>query len=432
MQRENPAPVRLANKILGKIPPLAKISSIGWAFVGLAGPTLLQLVYMVLAARILGADITGNFFLIVSCAMIASSFVGLGGGGLALRDTARDHAAAPAAVGRAQAMTLLTFPILLIPVVFAARYVTHGSVPWLLIVLIASSDLVAMRSLTTFWSMFIGREEQIRGSLLICLMPIARIVSLAGVLFVDQDQMLNFFAYGYTIASFVVLFAATIYVQRRIGRVRLSLRGFDRKSGTSFALTWLNQALQTESDKLILSLFTTPAAVAVYAVASRLMDGAFMPPRALKNVMQARMFREGALGHKGIFKLTLKIMPLTIAYGLLAWLGFVVLAPLAVWAFGPSFSALAHILPIFGALPLLRATADFGAEIFLSSDRPGIQAMTQTFTTVLRIGLGFVLIASYQLMGGVFTALAVNLVSGSILWFLAWRNMQKHIDAHGA
>lgn len=397
-----------------------KLLSICWAFVGLAGPTLLQLVYMVLAARILGAETTGNFFLIVSSATIASSFVGLGGGGLVLRDTARNHAAAPLAVGRAQTMSLLTFPVLLIPVAFVARYVTHGAVAWNLILLIASADLLAMRSLTTFWSLFIGREEQVRGSLLVCAMPLARIASLAILLFVPPVLRLEYFSYGYAIASFGVWLGAIVYVQGRIGRFHFTLRGFDHKNGVSFALTWLNQALQTESDKLILSLFAGPAEVAVYAIASRLMDGAFMPPRALKNVMQARMFREGAAGHRGIFALTLKIMPITVGYGLLAWLGFALVGPLAVWGFGPSFAELAYILPIFGALPLLRATADFGAEIFQSSDRPVVQAMTQTFTTVLRISLGFLLISSLRLRGAVLTALAVNLISGSILWVLAW------------
>lgn len=97
-----------------------------WALVGLAGPTFLQLIYIIVAARVLGADITGNFFLIVSVALVASSFVGLGAGGLVMRDTARDANKAPIAFGRAQAMSYVTFPILLPLVVAGGWYVTKG------------------------------------------------------------------------------------------------------------------------------------------------------------------------------------------------------------------------------------------------------------------------------------------------------------------
>lgn len=407
------------------IPSGRQLSGMSWAMVGLLAPTLLQLVFMICAARLLGATAAGNFFLIVSVAMIASSFVGLGGGGLTMRDTARDHDAAGTALGRALAWSLVSFPFLLIGVVVAARYVTRGAVSIPTIALVASADMLALRCLTTFWSMFIAREEQVRGSLLICTMPLARFSAILAVLFVAYEDRLNTFCYAYVMASFVVLGIAVAYVQSQVGRIKLSLGGFDMRSGVSFALTWLNQALQTESDKLILSLFGSPAMVAVYAVASRLMDGAFMPPRALKNSLQGRLFREGAGGTSGAFRLTMKILPLTVAYGLIAWAGFALSAPLVVMLFGNEYRALADVLPMLGALPLLRTIADFGAEIFLASDRPIVQAMNQTFGTTFRVLLGFGLIGAFGLSGAVMTALSVNLISGAILWTLAWRAVRR-------
>ena len=118
-------------------------------------------------------------------------------------------------------------------------------------------------------------------------------------------------------------------------------------------------------------------------------------------------------------------MPLTVGYGLVAWAGFALSAKLVVLVFGAEYDALVRILPVLGALPLLRAVADFGAEVFQSSDRPGVQAINQTFATVLRVSLGFVLIAPFGLDGAVATTLAVNLISGTVLWCLAWR-MTRH------
>lgn len=398
-----------------------RATSVLWVLVGLAGPTFLQLVYIVVAARVLGAELTGNFFLIVSVATIASSFVGLGGGGLVMRHAARDAASAAAAFGRALAMSYVTFPLMLPLVVAGAWFVTKGQIPLWVILSLGVSDLLAARMLTTSWSLFIALEEQVRASLLICTMPLARLGAIALTALWPEDQRLAAFSILYLASSFAVLGGALLYVRSRIGRSPLTLRGFDRLDGASFSMTWLNAALQTESDKLMLGLFATPAAVAVYGVASRLMDGAAMPPRALKVAFQSRLYREGASGHAGTFRLTLRILPLTVAYGIAVWIGFWLLAPLLAWVFGSDFSTLASILPLLGALPLLRAASDYGAEVFLASDRPGIQALTQTFATLLRIGLGFALIGAFELTGAVATALAVNLISGIFLWGLAWR-----------
>ncbi|MDC0660362.1 oligosaccharide flippase family protein [Leisingera sp. SS27] len=398
-----------------------KARSAAWALLGLAGPTFLQLVYMVVAARVLGADLTGNFFLIVSVALIASSFTGLGGGGLVLRDTARDAASGPLAFGRALAVSLATFPLLLPLMAVAAWLVTKGQLPLWVILLIGASDLFAARVLTTSWSLFIAREEQIRASLLICALPLARLAAVLLTGLWPEPLRLLAFSAMYFAASYLVLAGALIYVRARVGKPVLRLRGFDGKSGVSFSLTWLNGALQTESDKIILGLFSTPAMVAVYGVASRLMDGAAMPPRALRVTFQSRLFREGAQGHGKTYDLSLKLVPAVVVYGFIAWAGFAVLAPLITRVFGPEFELLSRILPVLGALPLVRAVADYGAEIFMASDRPFVQAMTQTLATSLRIGLGLFLIGGFGVQGAIATAIAVNAISASILWGLAWK-----------
>lgn len=398
-----------------------KAISVFWALLGLAGPTFLQLIYIVLAARILGAELTGNVFLIVSVALVASSFVGLGAGGLVMRDTARAKDSAPFAFGRAKAMSYVTFPFLLPLVVICGWYITKGQVPLWIILAIGLSDLLAARIVTTSWSLFIALEEQIRASFLICMLPLLRLVAVGLTVLWPEEERIVAFPVLYFIASFSALAWSLYFVQSRIGNSPLSFSGIDHFSGVSFSLTWLNSTLQTESDKLLLGLLATPAAVAVYAVASRLMDGAAMPPRALRVSFQARMFREGADGHLSVYKLTVKLLPLVILYGLFAWFCFWLLAPIFVWVFGEEFAALESILPVLGVLPLIRAISDYGAEIFMSSDKPAIQALTQTFTTILRVIVGFFLIGEFMLEGAVSTALIVSAVSAVILWGIAWK-----------
>lgn len=395
--------------------------STGWAFVGLAVPTLMQLIYMIAAARILGAHATGLLLQIVAVALIASAFVGLGGGGLILREVARDRAAAPKVFGQAKAMAYLTFPFLLPLVVLGGWFATKGEIPIWIVICIGASDLLATRLVIACWSLFVAREQQVKAALMICAMPLVRLLALVASVSWPEGARFGAFAVMYSAGSFLVMAGALQYVRHTIGDAPLKLSGFDRRAGASFSLTWLNAALQTESDKLIVGLFGTPALVAVYSVASRLMDGAAMPPRALRVAIQSRLFREGAGGHRNSYDMTIKMIPVLLIYGVIVWAGFSVFAPVFVWIFGPEFTQLAEILPILGALPLLKAVADYGAEIFMSSDRPEMQAGVQSAMTILRIVLGAILVSSFGLHGAVFSALLCTALSALVLWGIAWR-----------
>ncbi len=101
-----------------------------WALIGLAGPTGLQLIYVIAAARLLGGEATGTIFLVLSVAIIASSFVGLGGGGIVMRDVSRDSDLAAISYGRATAVSFVTFPLLLPAVSAAAWYLTKEECLW--------------------------------------------------------------------------------------------------------------------------------------------------------------------------------------------------------------------------------------------------------------------------------------------------------------
>ena len=172
----------------------------------------------------------------------------------------------------------------------------------------------------------------------------------------------------------------------------------------------MNSSLQVECDKMILSYFATPAAVGVYSLASRLMDGAFSPPRALRISLQARMMREGAKGHQAVYRFMLRIVPISVAYGFFAWAAIALLAPLFIQIFGEEYSESVRILPLMGALPLLRSI-DIGAELFVASDKVAWSTAIQLVTTAMRIGIGVLLIRNAGIDGAVGSALIATMLA---------------------
>ena len=84
--------------------------------------------------------------------------------------------------------------------------------------------------------------------------------------------------------------------------------------------------------------------------------------------------------------------------------------------FGERYARLAEILPAIGALPLLRSVADIGGEVFIASDHVGLSTAVQVFATVVRIGLGIMLVRASGLPGAISAALIATLIAAIVLW----------------
>jgi O-antigen/teichoic acid export membrane protein len=398
-----------------------------WAMFGLGGPTVLQLLYVIAAARGLGAEQFGQLMLCVAVATVAGCLVGVGADGVAFKAIARTHEAASGYFGMALTLILLTAaPVAVCAVLLAVWLQRFDMLLWLPIAIVIS-EVLFNRIASACQKVFIAFSQQLRAALVGMFVPLARLISAAGVLLLSPEQPLETFATAYLVSTFVAMTACVAYTMYFAVRPRFGFSGLKLGEGVSFALLWLNASMQVESDKMILSYYATPAAVGVYSLASRLMDGAFNPPRALRMSLQARMMREGAKGHGAMYRFMLRILPISIAYGIFAWGAIAVLSPLLVRLFGEEYAELGRILPLMGALPLLRSIADIGAELFIASDKVSLSTTVHLISTALRIGIGVVLIRSDGIDGAVGAALLATTLAGAIFWVIAFVMNRKEL-----
>lgn len=409
--------------------PRAALADTAWALLGFVAPTLLQLLYVVVAARLLAVDEFGLLMLCAGVAAIVMTLSAAGAGGVATKAIARDPGAAPMFLGQALSLTLWTAPLAVPLAVGIATAVGTVHMPLTLAVCVSLADVVFWRIATTCQQVFIGLGQQFRSAMLGTLVPFGRLASAALAVFAPPGSRLDWFALAYLVSSAVTAALALAYAARRTGRPMLAVRRFPARfhwgEGAGFALLWLNAAVQVECDKLILSCFTGPADVGIYALASRLMDGAFAPPRALKASVQARLFREGATGHSAVFRFSCRLVPIVAAYGLLAWAAIVALTPLAVALFGQRYAALATILPAVAALPLLRSLADIGGEVFIASDQVGRSTAVQVLGTAVRVALGVLFIRALGLRGAPLAALAATALAAAVFWLASWHALRQ-------
>ncbi|MCX7304399.1 MAG: oligosaccharide flippase family protein [Hyphomicrobiales bacterium] len=398
----------------------ATVVDTAWAMFGLGGPTVLQLLYVIAAARGLGAEQFGQLMLCVAVATVAGCLVGVGSDGVAFKAIARTHEAASRYFGMALTLILITAVPVAVCAVVLAVWLQRFDMPLWLPVAIVISEVLFNRIASACQKVFIAFSLQLKAAIVGMFVPLARLIAALCVLQFSHEQPLELFATAYLASTFAAMVACVLYTMRHAARPRFGFAGVRFGEGVSFALLWLNASLQVECDKMILSYYATPAAVGVYSLASRLMDGAFNPPRALRMSLQARMMREGAKGHQAMYRFMLRILPVSIAYGVFAWGAIAVVSPLLVRLFGEEYAELGRILPLLGALPLLRSIADIGGELFIASDKVAVSSTIQIVSTAIRVGLGVLLIRHSGIDGAVAAALMATILAGLIFWSAAF------------
>ena len=404
-----------------------KIIDTLWAFFALLGPSLLQLFYTIVAARALNPDEFGRLMLCVSVGTIMMSFSGLGAGGLLLRETARQPERIGDFLGKSIGWTFTTLPIVGSVAIAVMLVMSPTHMPLWLALCIGFSELVSWRIAMNCSLVFVALGQQLRVAVVVMLIPLGRLVAALATMAMSPQNPLFAFAIAYVSSTFVSMLVALWYTTSKTARPRFSFLPFDFLGGASFSLTWFNAAMQVESDKLILAFFTTPGDVAAYAIAARWMDGLYAPTRALRVVLQPKVYRAGAEGSSvAVIKVLSSILPIIFLFGVLAWIGTVVTAPIAVWVFGPKYHLLGHILPLMAALPLVRSIVETGSELFLASDRAGFQTFMQLSATIFRIVISTALTASFGLDGAAYAAIASAIVIGGIYWGTAGMMVRRH------
>lgn len=399
------------------------------SFIGLLGPSVLQLLYTVVAARALTPGEFGYLSFCVAVAFIMMQLAGLGSGGLVLKLCARAPADANKFLGQSVAWTLVTAPFFLAASVAIMLLIAPPGLPWPLALFIGFSELVSWRIAQTCAMAFVGLGRQTETAIVATFIPLARLITAGIVVIFAPEQKLLAFGVAYVISTFAAMVLSVLYTMGHTGRFKLFLMPFDFGGAMGFAATNFNTAIQGESDKLILAYFIPPSDLGIYAVATRIMDGAYTPTRALKGLLASKIYKAGADGTAAALGIIMKVMPLVLVYGIAVWIAIALLSPVAVLIFGRNYAQLTHILPLLAALPLLRSFIEIGGDMFLSSDRSGFQTVIQFSTTFLRIAITIALVAPFALDGAIAASLISSAAVAAAYWITAWILMRRHSQA---
>ncbi len=371
--------------------------------------------YLVLVARLLGAEMYGVFSGSVALAASLSPLVGLGFGLVLVMAVSRTRAAFPEYWARALVALMATAPFMAVAMLLLAPYLLPVQGQWAVIVLIAAAELIAMPIVTTCSQIFQAHEQLGRTIYNHVQMNVARLAVVAGLTIFGCGSLLEF-AWGYFGATMLAAAISFWQVCRAFGWPAWRLGGITGEAleGMAFSLSVVANSAHGELDKTLLLRLDTAEATGNYSLATRVVSAATTPLIAYVLAAVPRLFRDGERGVAAAAGLARRLLPPILLYGVLAAVGIILCAPILPWIFGADFSATLPLIIWLAPLPFLIGTSQLALNVLSSSGRQRTRVLIEGVSLVANVALNLALIPAWGAKG----AVAAMLTSQTLLVML--------------
>jgi O-antigen/teichoic acid export membrane protein len=391
-----------------------------WMSYAYVGGLIIQGLYFVGLARLLGANGLGAFAGALAFVDVLAPFAGWGAGNLLVMRTARDHAQFATEFGT----SLIVFAISALAIVALAvsigLIIFAGSSLARLIIPLALAE-IACGQLATLAGQAFQACERLRETAHLTMLPsVLRLVAL-GLFAIDAAHpraAVERWCYYYCGAALIAAICAMVVAIYALGRPALG--SFDRfrqvRDGFFFALGQASKSIYVDIDKTMLSILRSQYATGVYTAGYRLIGMAFAPVQALVFSSNTRLFRLGEGSTKDVWRNAVRLFPAVALYSIAVGVALVLMAPLLPVILGRSFDSSVTVIRLLAPLPLLQGTHYLFGDSLMGAGRQGFRSMVQLVIAVANIALNLWLIRTYSWTGAVVATLACE--GAMAVWFV--------------
>lgn len=404
----------------------------GWMFVGQGLSTLNQGIYFLVVARLLGLTQYGLLAGVGAVVSLVSQYGSLGFGYVFLRYVGHDQKRFSVYWGNMLLLTAVLGTVLVAGLRIAAPWLLP-STPVSLVVCIAIGECFCSQLILCCGQVFQTYERMSTTATLNLLANFLKMV-LAVVLLLKMHHA-TAWQWGYVSLSIsaVVALSAVTTVLARVGLPQLDLRLLRMRlnEGFIFAVSGSTTSAYNDLDKAMLGHYGMSAANGIYTMAYRVVDIAYMPIRSIHAAAFPRFFRQGAEGIEGTERYARKILNKTVLFGVVVAAGMFLLAPVAPYLLGHTFSQSVEAIRWLCLIPLFRcfhlSAGDAMAGAGYQRYRLGAQAIAVAFN----LGANLYLIPHFSWRGAAFASLltdgGLGLLSWTVLLVLKKRHSGQHL-----
>jgi O-antigen/teichoic acid export membrane protein len=396
-----------------------------WMLVGQTIRTFLQAAYFILLARTLGASGYGAFVGVTALVAILAPFASMGSGNILIKNVARNAKVFSVYWGNSLALTLVSALLLLVVVMGVSVFVLPSSIPFLLVLTVALTDLLFTRLTDVSAQAYqafqrLGRTAQIQ-----VLVNLCRLVGVVVLMLVLTGHTSAQWGALYLASTALSAWVAVWLVCRELGRPTVDASKLELKEGFYFSISLSAMGIYNDIDKTMLVRLSTLESAGIYGAAYRLIDIAFAPVRSLLFASYARFFQHGETGVRGSLGFAMRFVPLAAGYGLFAGVVLFVMAPIVPWVLGGEYANAVGAIRWLSLIPFFRSVHYFAADTLTGAGHQGLRSAVQVVVAVFNVLANLWVIPAYSWRGAAWSSLASDGLLMVLLWVAVWHLARK-------
>ena len=380
-----------------------------WMFAGQGSSVVIQGLYFLLLARLLGTLQYGFLAGAVAFVAVVSQYSTMGSGLLLVRYVSPEPSLFARYWGNVL-VSLAVFGTALVAILAVAGHWVIGTTSGSIVLLIAVSDCF-FGQLTTAASQVFQSFEKMRVTAILNLVTnLVRLVLASGMLLFYHHAS----AWQWALASLLLTgsaaLAAFVMVTVEFGRPAFDLQLFAHRLGEGllFAISGSTTTIYNDIDKVMLGHYGLPLANGIYTMAYRIVNIAAMPIMSIQSAAFPRFFREGIGGASATRPLAARILKRTLPLAILCTAGMYLLAPLLPRMVGRGFSQSVSAVQWLCLIPVFRCLHIGAGDAIAGAGHQKLRLASQCIAAVGNFGMNLFLIPKLGWLGAAFASLVTD------------------------
>lgn len=395
--------------------PMARNAT--WLLAGQGLGLVLQAVYFVILARLLGPLQYGVYAGAFAFASLVAQYSALGTGTIFLRYVSSDRSTFSVYWGNILVVTSVVGGGLVVALdLLGPRLLNPASAA---LVLLAAIGNCICGQLTIESGRVFQTFEKMRWTALINLLTnLVRTIAAVTMLIAMHQCTAWQWALVSTLVSAAAAIAIVVTITLRFGRPRFDSKLFRKRGaeGFGFAIAMSTSSVYNDLDKTMLSHYGMNRDTGIYTVAYRIVDIACIPIFSIRDAAMPRLFKLGREGIAASAEFAYRLLPRTLTLGALGTLVMFLAAPLIPIVVGHGFVEGVAALRWLSLIPLFRSVHQMTGCALTGAGMQRYRTTTQLLAATLNFFLNLWLIPKWGWHGAAWSSLCTDAALAAMNW----------------
>ena len=383
---------------------------------------VVQAIYFIIVARLLGKENYGSFIVITAVASIVFPFVPLGSEHILVKNVSLDRASFGTYWGNSLLISVFNGTLFTIALLLLSPLLFPNNVEWWNILPILVSDLIGLALLDIGLKALLAANMVDKLAQLGVLSTCSKLLAALSLAVFFEQPNIAVWGYLYFASSIVMAIVTLILVNKMVGMptpVWSELKS-NISQGLDFSIGTSANNINANLDKSMLGKLSSVAAAGIYGSAYRFIDVGIIPLLALFGATYTRFFQHGASGIKGSLSFAKRLLPLMALYAIATLVGYWILAPYIPVILGEEYRDAIGALLWLSPIPAITTLQYLAADTLTGAGNQKARSRVQVAAAIVNILLNIWLIPRFSWKGAAWATLTSDVLRLVCLWLIVF------------